>query len=209
MSMKEIEKLVIATRNPSKVEYYRDILTQFAASVVGLNDLGVEGKPVETGENAEQNSEIKARFYSQKTELPVFCEDEALQVDFLPDDEQPGVHVRRVNGVDEVDDDKLLAHWEEIVARVPEGKRTGRWHIAYCLAMPDGKTKTVSRDHEVLFFSPSSKVRLPGWPMSSLEGSVRFGKPSSEQTPEEKALSKKLLAAEILEKFGELLEKNE
>jgi len=206
--MREIEQLVIATRNPSKVEYYRDILTQFSASVVGLNDLDVVGKPTETGETAEQNAEIKAKFYSQKTALPVFCEDEALQVDFLTKEEQPGVHVRRINGVDEVDDDKLLEHWEEIVARVPEDKRTGRWHIAYCLAMPDGKTKTVSRNHEVLFFSPSSKVRLPGWPMSSLEGSVRFGKPSSEQTPEEKDLSKKLLAEEILVQFRELIEES-
>lgn len=203
--MKEVETLVIATRNPAKVEYYKDILTQFAGFVIGLNELEVEGKPPETGETAEQNAEIKAKYYSQKTNLPVFSEDEALQVDFLPENEQPGVHVRRINGVDEVDDDKLLKHWEDIVANVPENKRTGRWHIAYCLALTDGKTRIVSRDHEVLFFSPSSKIRLPGWPMSSLEGSVRFGKPSSEQTPEEKALSKKLLAEEILEKFRELL----
>ena len=207
--MGKIEQLVIATRNPAKVEYYRDILTQFATVVVGLSDLNIKGKPVEIGETAEQNAQIKARFYSQKTNLPVFCEDESLLVDFLAKDQQPGVHVRRINGVDEVNDDKLLSHWEEIVAKVPENKRTGRWHMAYCLAMPDGQVRTVSRDHEVMFFSPSSKVRLPGWPMSSLEGSVRFGKPSSEQTSEEKALSKKMLAVEILEKFSELLEENE
>ncbi len=203
--MREIEKIVIATRNPAKVEYYRDILTPFAHSVVGLEDVGVEDKPAETGETAEQNAEIKARYYSQKTSLPVFCEDEALQVDFLPESQQPGVHVRRINGIDEVDDNKLLEYWEKIVAQVPEDKRTGRWHIAYSLAIPNEKIKTVSRDHEVLFFSPSSKIRLPGWPMSSLEGSVRFRKPSSEQTPEERVLSKKLLREEILEKFKELI----
>lgn len=200
-----IEKLVIATRNPAKVEYYRDILIRFAPVVLGLSDLGVEGKPTETGETAEQNAGIKARFYSEQTNLPVFCEDEALFADFLSEDSQPGVHVRRINGVDEVDDNVLLSHWEKLVAEIPKARRTGRWHIAYCLAMPDGKVKTVSRDHEVLFFSPSSKVRLPGWPMSSLEGSVRFGKPSSEQTSEEKALSKQFLVEEILEKFRELL----
>lgn len=203
--MREIEKLVIATRNPAKVEFYHDILTQIADSVVGLNEIGIEEKPAETGETAEQNAEIKASLYSKKTDLPVFCEDEALEVDFLPKDKQPGVHVRRIDGVDEVDDDKLLRYWEEIVAKVSVEKRTGRWHIAYCLAMPGGNTKTVSKDHEVLFFSPSSKIRIPGWPMSSLEGSVSFGKPSSEQTSEEKFLSKKLLAEEILEKFKELL----
>ncbi len=189
-----IEKLVIATRNPSKVEYYRNVLAKFASNVVGLNGLKIEEKPVETGQTAEQNAEIKARYYCDKTGLPVFCEDEALQADFLPEDEQPGVHVRRINGVDEASDDKLLAHWEAIVAKVPVEKRTGRWHIAYCLAIPGGHIRTISGDHEIIFFSPSSKIRLPGWSMSSLEGAKRFGKPNSEQTPEEKALSKKLLS---------------
>ena len=149
-----VERLVIATRNPGKVSYYSDILDRFAPSVVGLDDLGVKGKPEETGETAEENAEIKARFYLEKTRLPVFCEDEALEVDFLPKDQQPGVHVRRINGKDETSDDKLLLYWETIVAKVPKDKRTGRWHIAYCLALPSGKIKTVSRDHEILFFSP-------------------------------------------------------
>lgn len=127
------------------------------------------------------------------------------QVDFLPANLQPGVHVRRINGIDEVDDNKLLEYWENIIAHVPEDERTGRWHIAYSLAIPNEKIRTVSRNHEVRFFSPSSKIRIPGWPMSSLEGSVRFGKPSSEQTPEGKMLAKKLLAEEILEEFRKLV----
>lgn len=203
--MRSIEKLVIATRNPAKVEYYRDVLLQFASIVLGLNDLAVEGKPIETGETVEQNAQIKARFYSGKTNLPVFCEDESLFVDFLPENNQPGVHVRRINGIDEVDDEALLRYWEDLISKVPPDQRTGRWHIAYCLAMPTGEIKIAVRDHEILFFSPSSKIRLPGWPMSSLEGSVRFGKPGSEHTPAEKALAKRLLKEEILEKFEELI----
>ncbi len=203
--MRSIEKLVIATRNPAKIEYFRAVLTQFAPTVFGLSDLGIDGKPIETGETAEQNAQIKARFYSDKTHLPVFCEDESLFADFLPENNQPGVHVRRINGIDEVDDEVLLRYWEELVSKVPPSQRTGRWHNAYCLAMPTGEIKIVAGDHEILFFSPSSKIRLPGWPMSSLEGSVRFGKPGSEHTLEEKALAQQLLREEILEKFEELI----
>lgn len=203
--MKEIETIVIASRNPAKVGYYQSIFTEAVGKVLGLVDMGVEGKPSEVGETAEENAEIKAKYYAQKIGKPVFCEDEALYVDFLPVDQQPGTKVRRINGVDEVDDAKLLAHWEAVLAQVPEDKRTGYWHIAYCLAFPDGQTRTVAIDHPIRFFYPSSKMRIKGWPMSSLEGDVRFGKPNSERTEQEARLSKEETGKVLLEKLKELL----
>lgn len=184
--MKKIESIVIASRNPAKVERYGRILSQFSTEVVGLKDVGITEKPEEYGSTAEKNAEIKANFYAGKTGLLVFSEDEALYVDFLPEDKQPGVHVRRVDGKDEVDDDKLLNHWEEIIAKVSKKKRTGRWHIAYCVATPDGVTKTVVLDHPIMFFSPSSEVKIPGWPLSSLVGPADYAKPHSELTDEER-----------------------
>lgn len=203
--MQKIEIIVIASRNPAKVGYYKSIFSKVAEEVLGLTDLGIEGKPAETGDTAEENAEIKAKYYAQKTGKPVFCEDEALYVDFLPPDKQPGTKVRRINGIDEVDDNKLLAYWENILSQTPKDKRTGYWHIAYCLTFPNGRTKVNSIDHPVQFFYPSSKVRIPGWPMSSLEGSVRFGKPSSEKTEEEVRLSKEETGKVLFEKLKELL----
>ena len=135
----------------------------------------------------------------------VFSEDEALYVDFLSEEKQPGPHVRRINGIDEADDDQLLAYWEDIISEVPTDERTGRWHIAYCLALPTGQTATSGVDHPILFFSPPSETRIPGWPMSSIEGSVRFGKPNSEYTEEERTLSKEIAEEEILLKVKELI----
>lgn len=198
-------RIVVATRNPAKVEHYRDIFAKVIGRVLGLTDLGVEGKPSETGETAEENAELKAKYYCQKTGMPVFCEDEALYVDFLPADQQPGTKVRRIDGVDESDDDRLLNHWEKIVAGVSEKERTGYWHTAYCLATTDGRMKTVALNHPVRFFYPSSKVRIPGWPMSSLQGPVRFGKPHSELTDEERKISRREMDRMILAKLKELL----
>lgn len=202
--MSPVKKLVIATRNPAKVDYYRKLFVRVIDQIVCLSDLGIEGKPTEAGETAEQNAEIKASFYSQKTDLPVFCEDEALYAHFLPPEKQPGTHVRRVNGVDEVSDDELFTYWESVIKDVPENARTGHWHIAYCLAIR-GKTVTVSRDHQILFFYPTSKTRIPGWPMSSLEGSIKLRKPNSERTEEEKSQARYEEAPAIIEKLEELL----
>ncbi len=136
--------------------------------------------------------------------MPIFCEDEALYVDFLPLSKQPGTHVRRIAGKDEATDEELFSYWENTIKNVPGKKRTGRWHIAYCLSI-NGQTRTTSMDHEILFFYPTSKIRVPGWPMSSLGGSRSLGKPDSERTEDEKKNVSQKEAPLILEKLRELL----
>lgn len=202
--MQELDKIVIATQNPSKKEQYTRILSRVAKEVINLRDLGVQNKPQETGNSAEANAAIKARYYANITQLPTFSEDEALYVDFLPEDQQPGVFVRRINGKDEVDDDQLLAYWEAIIAKVPVGQRTGRWHFAYSLCTPDGKVKTFTLDTPLLFFSPSSKIKLVGWPMSSLEGAAIIGKPHAEFTKEDNDMVNQRAEELIKKKLEEL-----
>ncbi len=184
-----IEKIVIATHNPAKKERYGRLLSSLAETVLNLDDLGIIDKPIESGSTAEENAEIKARFYAQKSGLPVFSEDEALYVDFLPLDRQPGVHVRRIDGKDEVDDEALINYWEGTIKDAPSDKRSGKWHFAYCLYFPGGEIKIFTIDRPILFFSPSSEKRIPGWPMSSLQGPLKFNKPHTELTNEEKNIN--------------------
>jgi XTP/dITP diphosphohydrolase len=204
--MKKIDKIVIATHNPAKIERYAKLLSPYATDILSLKEFGIHDKPKETGVTAEENAEIKGVYYSNGTGLPVFSEDEALYVDFLPDNKQPGVNVRRIDGKNEVDDDTLLSYWEDIVKNIPKDKMTGRWHIAYCFVFPDGKLKTISLDHPILFFSPSSAIRMPGWPMSSLQGSALFKKPYSELNDKEKAIiddfTGNLLARHLADMFA-------
>lgn len=196
-----MDRLLIATHNASKRDRYGRLLSKAVKEVLSLDDLGIREKPSETGGTAEENAAIKARFYAQKSGMPVFCEDEALYVDFLPEDLQPGVHVRRINRRDEVDDERLLSYWTEVLSRVPEGSRTGRWHIAYCLASTDGRLETASMDHPVTFFYPPSRTVLKGWPMSSIEAPSMFDKPESELTSEEKEIYEQKVNSVVLEMF--------
>lgn len=205
--MQKYKKIVVATRNPAKKERYARLLSAIAETVLDLNDLGVQERPSEYGESAEENAEIKAEFYARITGFPAFSEDEALYVDFLPKEQQPGVHVRRINGIDEVDDNQLVAKWEEMISKNLENKLSGKWHIAYCLATPDGEVKTTALDHPILFFSQTSKIRIPGWPMSSLEGPIKFGKPHSELTNSERRQLDQENDTLTLEKLKELLAK--
>ncbi|MFH1895888.1 MAG: non-canonical purine NTP pyrophosphatase [bacterium] len=197
-------KIVIATRNPAKLEYYQGVLEGLTEQVLGLVDFDIDQKPEELGKTARENAEIKARFYADLTGETVFCEDEALYADFLPLERQPGVYVRRVNGR-ELSDDELLAHWEEIIKPVAPDKRTGFWRIAYALAVKEGGVRAVERDHPIRFYYPASKIRLQGWPLSSIEGSTHLNKPHSERTPEEVALEQERNRQTLKQIFEELL----
>ena len=203
--MKKTDNIVIATHNQAKKERFKGLFVGMIKDIFILDDFGITEKPQEHGMTAEENADIKARFYSQKLNLPVFSEDEALYVDFLSLEQQPGVFVRRIEGKDEADDNRLLNYWEGIIAKAPKEKRTGRWHIAYSLALPNGSIKKVAIDHEILFFSPSSKIILPGWPMSSLQGPIEFRKPGSELTDLERKKHNQTANRLILEKLKELL----
>lgn len=201
----QIDLLLIATRNPAKEARYREIFARYTNRVIGLGDITVTGKPEEHGETAEENAEIKARFYASKAGCVAFAEDEALSVDFLPEALQPGVHVRRINGIDEASDGQLLAHWEVLIAGVPQAKRTGSWHVAYYIAHPDGTAHTFALDFPIRFYAPSSPVRIPGWPMSSLEGPVEFHKPHSELTDEEKRLANQRIDQAVAKTIQKIL----
>ena len=180
-----MKKVVIATHNPAKKNAYKILLAKFADDVLSLDDLDILDKAIESGNSSEENAEIKAKFYAEKSGLPVISEDEALYVDFLPEDRQPGVNVRRIDGKEEVNDEQLLNYWTEVISKVPKEKRVGRWHFAFCFATPNGKIKTITFDRRIMFFYPPSKIRILGWPMSSLQGSIVFGKPHSELTKKE------------------------
>lgn len=187
--MSLLNELVIATGNPSKKDRYAKLFSQFVPKVLGLSDFSFSERANEVGTTAEENALLKARFYQEKTSLPVFAEDESLFVDFLPENEQPGVFVRRINGKTNATDEELIRYWEDKLVGVPDEQRFGRWHTAFALALPTGEVRIEAIEYPIKFFSPTSSIRLLGWPMSSLEGPVRFNKPHSELTAEERRIT--------------------
>lgn len=131
--------LLLATGNSHKVGELTDIL---AETSVLLTDLGAFPEviaPEETEATFEGNALLKARYYHEKTGLPVLADDSGLEVDAL--DGRPGVQSARYGG-DIPHSEKIRLVLEEL-GTLPEELRTARFHCVAVLVDKRGRA-TVS-----------------------------------------------------------------
>lgn len=95
-------KLLYGTGNPAKLSAMKCRLEQLDIELIGLNDLKTKGITIpivpEDGETPLENARQKANAYYKAFCMPVFSCDSGLYFDNVPDEVQPGVHVRTVNG---------------------------------------------------------------------------------------------------------------
>ncbi len=126
-------RLVIATRSEHKLRELRELLRLDHADLVSLDDLEVEGDPVEDGETFETNAAIKARLAVRATGLPSLADDSGLEVDALGG--RPGVRTRRYAGEDATDQDNNAKLLREL-AGLPPARRGARYVCVLALALP-------------------------------------------------------------------------
>lgn len=137
-------KLLYGTGNLAKLSAMRNRLEQLDIELIGLNDLRVEGKNVpevkEDGNTPLENARLKAMVYYEAFQIPVFSCDSELYFDNVPDEVQPGVHVRNVNGKC-LSDDEMIDYYSglgktygNLVARYRKGYATDCLNFAKKIA---------------------------------------------------------------------------
>lgn len=114
-------KILIGTTNPSKVNRFQKLLSQYNTESITLRDIGVTDEPAENGKTPEENAVIKAKFYGQFFDR-VICNDSGLYFDAIPMDDprQPGLHVRTPCGK-RLNDEEMIEYYSGLIK-----KRGGR-----------------------------------------------------------------------------------
>ena len=175
-------KLLYGTGNLAKLSAMRNRLEQLDIELIGLNDLRVEGKNVlevkEDGNTPLENARRKAMAYYEAFQIPVFSCDSGLYFDNVPDEVQPGVHVRNVNGKC-LSDDEMIDYYSGLVKA--HGNLVARYKNAICFVMDDthiyeAMEPSMESEKFILTDKPHSTIRKEGFPLDSISLDIKTNK---------------------------------
>ena len=131
-------KVVLASKNPHKLEEISKITEQFGIELILQSQLGVDIEVEETGTTFEENSLIKAKAVMEATGLPAIADDSGIAVDAL--NGEPGIYSARYGFDDTLDDWGRLQLLLKNMENVPDGQRQGKFVCVITFITPDGET---------------------------------------------------------------------
>ena len=88
MQKKKIKEIFIGSNNRGKLKEIRDLLPK-NIKIFSNKDFKISS-PLETGKSFQQNSLLKARYFSRKTKKISLSDDSGIEVDIL--DKAPGIY---------------------------------------------------------------------------------------------------------------------
>ena len=175
-------KLLYGTGNLAKLDAMQSRLKNLGIELIGLHDLIADGitvpKVSEDGDTPLQNARQKAIAYYEAFKVPVFSCDSGLYFENVPDEVQPGVHVRTINGK-RLSDEEMMEYYAELVRQY--GKLTARYRNAICFVKDENHiygAMEPSMESEKFISTdiPHSKVRKRGFPLDSMSIDIKTKK---------------------------------
>ncbi len=94
MKNKKIKKLLIGTNNMGKLKEISSLLPRYI-KILSTFNLKIKS-PIENGKTFKENSLIKSRYFSKKTNLICLADDSGLEIDIL--NKKPGIYSARWGG---------------------------------------------------------------------------------------------------------------
>ena len=181
-----MKKILFATENQSKAKRFKNGLLKNDIEIITINDLEKKVNIEENGNNAIENALIKARAYANVYNYPVLAMDDNLYIEGIPENKQPGMYVRRVNGK-RLNDEEMIEHYTNLAKTYGKnGKLTCRWVYGMAL-INNGKefTYTWSKEDFYIVDKPSSKIDV-GYPLNTISINKKINKYFTDLTEEDK-----------------------
>ena len=172
-----MKQIIFATTNQSKSKRFSKGLKELGIEVLSLKDIDIKLDIEEDGSTAIENALIKARECYKKTKKPSMGMDDTLYMEGVPEDRQPGLFVRRVNGKT-LTDEEVIEYYTNLVKEYGvDGKINCKWIYGLAVINEKGEeaTYTWSKDNFYMVSSRSDKIN-PGYPLNSISKYKRLDK---------------------------------
>lgn len=184
------EKLLYATGNPAKLEAMRKRLESLGIEMIGLQDVEKEGAGnpqtdaqnegvVEDGATPLENAKKKALAYYKQFQVPLFSCDSGLYIEGIPDEEQPGVHIRNIHGK-RLTDEEMQEYYINLARKY--GDLKARYRNAICLVLDEehiysAMEENMASEPFLITSRPHKKgILKKGFPLDCLSIDIRTGK---------------------------------
>ncbi len=112
-------KLFYATNNKSKLHNMIYRLRNYPIQVLCPDDLAIHIDVAENGCTVVENAIIKSQAYYKVVNMPTIAADSSVWIDGIPEKDQPGLLVRRVNGK-VLSDDEMIDYYASLAERAKE-----------------------------------------------------------------------------------------
>ena len=136
--MKKIKEIIVGTNNNGKYKEICDLLPH-KIKKHSPKEFKISS-PKEIGESFEENSMIKASYFSKKTNLVCLSDDSGLEIDLLGG--APGIYSSRWSGVKNNFDKAIQKIFKEMSKIKKDWKNDRKARFVCCLSLfwPNGKS---------------------------------------------------------------------
>ena len=175
-------KVVLASKNPHKLQEISKITEKFDIELVLQSELGIDIDVEETGTTFEENSLLKAEAVMKATGLPALADDSGIAVDAL--NGAPGIYSARYGFDESLDDWGRLELLLKNTEHVPDGQRQAQFVCVISFVTPEGRVIQARGEiHGELLREPRGEN---GFGYDPIFFYPPLGKTTAELSPEEK-----------------------
>ena len=186
-----MDEIIFATGNISKGKRFEKGLLENNIKTLTLKDVNIKLNIEENGQNAIENAKIKASECYKVTNKPSMGMDDTLYLEGVPEDKQPGLFVRRVNGKT-LSDDEMIEHYLKLVKDYGKnGRLNAKWIYGMVVINDKGEEfeYTWKKDN-IYMVDTVSDIINPGYPLNSITKLKMIDKYLTELTEEDKEKTK-------------------
>jgi 8-oxo-dGTP diphosphatase len=195
----EIKRILFATTNPTKAARMRELVSHLPLEVISLADMNRYSQVIEDGNTPAENACKKVEYHYAEVRLPTVAIDSGLYIERFPENKQPGLFVRRINGTGEqITDEEMLRYYQQELDKVG-GMSKGEWVTAIALKTSPDNLFCETFTSETMFSSQASDVLTLGEPLNSLQIDPVVGKYYSKMTSKERIKAQRRRASGIVD----------
>ena len=181
-------QLIYGTGNPAKIQSMKRNVQGMPLEVIGLKEAAQKAGIVlpdieENGDTPIENARLKAEVYFKLFRQPVFSCDSGLYLwnhktgEMLPNEEQPGIHIRG-RGEVRLTDDELIERMVSLVRKY--GSVRARYQNAICLILDENTVLESEAENlwgePFLFTDMPHARRQEGFPLDSISVDIKSGR---------------------------------